>query len=171
MDKNIQLSTFQTQLRSKSDRVSALQEDVNTLYDQQDVCLSNIQQLEQELIELLLNKKNLVHEFNHLKSLTTGDNSPMGRIQFVQTGVLEGTALQSIQDVIMERRHNQNETLSKINEGILQLKSNSIEIEEDIEHEKQQLLTIDLSISNNQNRIHQLNAEITVIEGKMRSLT
>lgn len=171
MDKDLQLSNFQTQISSKNDLVSALQKDVNTLYDQQDVCLSNIQQLEQELIELLLNKKNLVHEFNHLKSLTTGDNSPMGRIQFVQTGVLEGTALQSIQDVIMERRHNQNETLSKINEGILQLKSNSIEIEEDIEHEKQQLLTIDLSISNNQNHIHQLNAEITVIEGKMRSIT
>lgn len=171
MDRDLQLSNFQTQISSKNDLVSALQKDVNTLYDQQDVCLSNIQQLEQELIELLLNKKNLVHEFNHLKSLTTGDNSPMGRIQFVQTGVLEGTALQSIQDVIMERRHNQNETLSKINEGILQLKSNSIEIEEDIEHEKQQLLTIDLSISNNQNHIHQLNAEITVIEGKMRSIT
>lgn len=162
---------LQSQISSKNADKSYLQEDMNSLLDQQDICLSNIQQLEQELIELLLSKKNLSHEYNHLKILIEGDYSPMGRIQFVQSGVLEGTALQSIQERIMERRQKLKITITKVNEGIMELKTKSIEIEEDIEQEKKRLLSIDRLMTNNKQRIDELNSEIATIEGDMRSLT
>lgn len=171
MDKSIQLSNFQNELSSKQSNVSSLQLNVDSLYEQQDVCVSHIQQMEHELVELLINKKELVQEFNHMEGLISGDASPMGRIQFVQTGVLEGTALQSIQESIIELRQTQTDTLTKVDESILLLKTKSVEIEDDIEQEKNQLLTIDLSISNNQQRIHQLKAEITSVEGQLRTFT
>lgn len=171
MDKSIQLSSFQNQISSKQGSVTSLQLDNDALYGQRETCISNIQQLEQELVELLANNKILVQEFNHMEGLTSGDASPMGRIQFVKSGVLEGTALQSIQENIIERRQNQKDTLAKIDESIQTFKTKSIEIEEDIEQEKKQLLTIDSSISNNQQRIHQLRAEITSVEGQIRTFT
>lgn len=171
MSNSIQISSLQDQISSKNQSLSTIDTDLNTLYVQQATCSTNIELLEQELVELLFNTKKLVQEFNHMEELTSGDASPMGRIQFVKTGVLEGTALESIQTGITEQRQEQKNTLTQINNCILQLKTSSRELEEDIEQEKKQLITINQLISNNQQRIHQLRADIISAEGRLRTLT
>lgn len=171
MDTIIHLANLRNQISSKQTGIYSLQQNVNTLYEQRNVCLSNIQRLEQELVDLLFYKKKLMKEFNHMEQLTSGDASPMGRIQFVKIGLLEGTALQSMQERIMERRQNQKNTLTIIDDSILHLREKGIEIEGDIEQEKKRLMNIDQSVASKQHQIHSLRAEISSIEGRVRTLT
>lgn len=136
-----------------------------------DNCLTTIGRLEQELNDLLFYKKHTLEESQNLESLIIGDASPMGKIHFHQTGLLEGRFLEKAQTKLLNQKRRQKQALATIENNIQEMKRKERQIEDELETERTKLLQFDDLISNNKANIESKKMAISTIESKIRSIS
>jgi chromosome segregation ATPase len=170
MDNSRLITKYKEQISSRENTITSLTRDNVTLQSNYDAATSRIKELEQELETVLSYRNAMDKELAALEELTDGAGSPMGRIKFLESGILESQVLAKMETRIAERRQRQAATLDSIATVIKRLDQKASEIEEEIERERAKAANYSQMLSSNKGRINNLRSEITSRRSSLRGL-
>ncbi|SDZ68698.1 hypothetical protein SAMN05421736_1383 [Evansella caseinilytica] len=170
MNNQHQMEALKKQISSNETKIRSLYKQNHSYQDSYDNGLSTIRNLEAKLEALLYNKRNLVRELIQLERLTIGERSPMGKISFVEAGVLEGRALETMQDRIIALRRQQRLTMHNLSEADYQIDKKITTIEQQIEEQRTSLMELDRWMADNRYRMQVLKSEIASARQSLHTL-
>ncbi|TSB48508.1 hypothetical protein [Alkalicoccobacillus porphyridii] len=170
MDSSLQIASLNQRISSKQSSVNSLSYQNQSLHIQYQDGITELGRLERELEELLHTQQGLVGQLDNIEALTLGEGSPMARIKFYSPGVLEGRALQRIQERVVIRQEQQLQGRNTIQAAIEQAEDQASELEGRIAEQRAVNYNLETTISNNQNRINQLRTQIASDRSRLRML-
>ncbi|UTR16892.1 hypothetical protein MM221_10470 [Salipaludibacillus sp. LMS25] len=170
MDNSRLITRYKEQMASSEDTITSLVRSNATLQSNYDAATSRIKELEKELETVLSYRNAMDKELAALEELTDGAGSPMGRIKFLETGVLESGFLAKMESRVAERRQRQAAALDSIAAAIERLDKKASEIEEEIERERAKAANYSQMLSSNSGRINNLRSEIKSSRSRLRGL-
>ncbi|MDQ0206950.1 hypothetical protein [Alkalicoccobacillus murimartini] len=170
MDNSQQIFLLNQRITSKQSSISTLSGQNNTYRSQHSDGISELNRLEKQLEDLLQNQQDMINQLDKIEGLTVGEGSPMGRIKFFAPGLLEGRALEKIQERIANRQDQQLQGRNRIQETIHEADDDISELEGKIEDQKAANLQLEQLLSNNQNRIDQLKLQVSSDRSRLRMM-
>lgn len=171
MSKEIELISLQNQIQTEQTDINFYQAENIRLQSDYDIGISRIQQLEQELVDVLHYKKNIMEQLEVAESCACGEGSRLDKIKLVRHGQLEGRFLERMQSRLSERQRKQAAAVDTIRENITEIKNKSQLIEDEIDDARMYALELDTLISTNQANIQAKKTQIAQLEGNIRMMT
>ncbi|GAF11204.1 hypothetical protein JCM19045_294 [Bacillus sp. JCM 19045] len=170
MENSQQVLMLNQRISSKESSISVLSQQNYSYRSQHSDGVSELNRLEQQLEELMQDQQKMIHYLERIESLTLGEGSPMGRIKFFSPGLLEGRALERIQERILSSQEQQLQDRNRIQDTIYGIDDEIYELESKIEDQKMANFNLEQRISNNQSRIEQLKSQISSDRSKLRTM-